>query len=82
MYDVEMAARLKQLGKPPARPAWYIAACAETQPLTFTIMDGQFRFASGKSLTLTATASGRTWEKGDQAAAILSGGALLVIDRI
>ena len=81
MYDVEMAARLKQLGKPPARPAWYIAACVETQPLRFSIMSGQFRF-EGKSLTLTATASGRTWEIGDQAAALLSGGALLVIDRI
>lgn len=31
---------------------------------------------------MTATASGRTWEKGDTAAAILSGGSLLVIDRI
>ena len=82
MYDVEMAKRLKTLGKQPARPAWYLAECVEKQPLTFSIADGNFKFTSGEGLTMTATASGRTWEKGDTAAAILSGGSLLVIDRI
>lgn len=82
MYDVEMAKRLKKLGKQPARPAWYLAECVDEQPLTFSIADGNFRFKSGEGLTMTATASGRTWEKGDTAAAILSGGSLLVIDRI
>lgn len=82
MYDTDMARRLKALGRRTARPAWYLAECTETSPLTFSIADGNFRFKSGEGLTMTATASGRTWEKGDTAAAILSGGSLLVIDRI
>lgn len=82
MYDTDMARRLKSLGKQPVRPAWYLAECVDEQPLTFSIADGTFRFKSGEGLTMTATASGRTWEKGDTAAAILSGGSLLVIDRI
>ena len=82
MYDTDMARRLKSLGKQPTRPAWYLAECVDEQPLTFSIADGNFRFKSGEGLTMTATASGRTWETGDTAAAILSGGSLLVIDRI
>ena len=82
MYDTDMARRLKSLGKQPVRPAWYLAECVDERPLTFSIADGNFRFKSGEGLTMTATASGRTWEKGDTAAAILSGGSLLVIDRI
>ena len=82
MYDVEMAKRLKKLGKPKAMPSWFEAQCVETSPLTFTVANGEARFWSGAGLTMTATASGRTWEKGDTAAAILSGGSLLVIDKI
>lgn len=82
MYDTDMARRIKALGRQTARPAWYLAECVDEQPLTFSIADGNFRFKSGEGLTMTATASGRTWGKGDTAAAILSGGSLLVIDRI
>ena len=82
MYDTDMARRVKSLGKRPVRPAWYLAEGVDEQSPTFSIADGNFRFKSGEGLTMTATASGRTWEKGDTAAAILSGGSLLVIDRI
>lgn len=82
MYDTDMARRLKALGRQTARPAWYLAECTETSPLTFSIADGNFRFKSGEGLTMTATASGRTWQIGSTAAAILSGGSLLVIDQI
>ena len=84
MYDTDMARRLKSLGKQPARPAWYEAICEQErpQPLIFSIADGNIRAEQGVNLTLTATAAALDWEKGDRAAAILSGGSLLVIDRI
>ena len=84
MYDTDMARRLKSLGKQPARPAWYEAICEQERPqaLIFSIADGNIRAEQGVNLTLTATAAALDWEKGDRAAAILSGGSLLVIDRI
>lgn len=82
MYDTDMARRLKSLGKQPVRPAWYLAECVDEQPLTFSIADGNIRAEQGVNLTLTATAAALDWEKGERAAAILSGGSLLVIDRI
>ena len=82
MYDTDMARRLKSLGKQPVRPAWYLAECVSISPLRFSIVDGQFQFESGKGLTLTRTASNVDWRTGYTAAAILSGGSLLVIDRI
>ena len=50
--------------------------------LIFSIADGNIRAEQGVNLTLTATAAALDWEKGERAAAILSGGSLLVIDRI
>ena len=82
MYDTDMAQRLKQLGKPRQRPAWYRAECVSTSPLTFSVVDGEFKFESGKGLTLTRTAPSVSWQTGYAAAALLSGGGLLVIDRI
>lgn len=84
MYDTDMARRLKSLGKQPVRPAWYEAVCEQErpQPLIFSIADGNIRAEQGVNLTLTATAAALDWEKGERAAAILSGGSLLVIDRI
>ena len=82
MYDTDMALRLKELGRPRARPAWHRAQCVSISPLRFSIVDGQFQFESGKGLTLTRTASNVDWRTGYTAAAILSGGSLLVLDRI
>lgn len=82
MYDTDMARRLKSLSKQPVRPAWYLAECVDEQPLTFSIADGNIRAEQGANLTLTATAAALDWKKGERAAAILSGGSLLVIDRI
>ena len=84
MYDTDMARRLKSLGKQPARPAWYEAVCEQERPrpLIFSAIDGNIRAEQGVNLTLTETAAALDWQKGERAAAILSGGSLLVIDRI
>ena len=82
MYDTDMARRLKELGRPRQRPAWHRAQCVSISPLTFSIVDGEFKFEAGKGLTLTRTAASVDWRTGDTAAAILSGGGLLVIDEL
>lgn len=82
MYEYALARRLKALGSARSAPAWYLAACVSTDPLTFTALDGNARFVRGEGLTLTATAAAREWRTGDKAAALLSGTGLLVIDRV
>ena len=58
--------------------------CEQTspKPLKFSVLDGEVIAEEGVNLTLTATAAARDWQKGERAAAILSGGGLLIIDRI
>ena len=88
-YETKLAeVILKQGGrrakKSPYAAAWYEAVCEQErpQPLIFSVVDGNVRAEEGVNLTLTATAAARDWQKGERAAAILSGGSLLVIDRI
>ena len=88
-YDVKLAeAILKQGGrrakKSPYAAAWYEAVCEQErpQPLIFSVVDGNVRAEEGVNLTLTATAAARDWQKGERAAAILSGGGLLILDKI
>lgn len=88
-YDVKLAeAILKQGGrrakKSPYAAAWYEAVCEQErpQPLVFSVVNGNVRAEEGVNLTLTATAAARDWRKGERAAAILSGGGLLILDRI
>ena len=58
------------------------AVCAAVSPPTFSVMDGNALFTAENGLTMTATAAAREWHSGDKAAAVLSGGSLLVIDKI
>lgn len=88
-YDVKLAeAILKQGGrrakKSPYAAAWYEAVCEQErpQPLVFSAVDGNVRAEEGVNLTLTETAAARDWERGERAAAILSGGGLLILDKI
>ena len=88
-YDVKLAeAILKQGGrrakKSPYAGAWYEAVCEQErpQPLIFSAVDGNVRAEEGVNLTLTATAAARDWQTGERAAAILSSGGLLILDRI
>ena len=88
-YETKLAeAILKQGGrraqKSPYAAAWYEAVCEQEcpKPLIFSVIDGNVRAEEGVNLTLTATAAARDWQKGERAAAILSGGGLLILDRI
>lgn len=88
-YDYKIAKAIVEQGgrrakKSPYAAAWYEAVCEQErpQPLIFSTVDGNVRAEEGVNLTLTATAAARDWERGERAAAILSGGGLLVIDRI
>lgn len=88
-YDYKIAKAIVEQGgrrakKSPYAAAWYEVVCEQErpQPLIFSTVDGNVRAEEGVNLTLTATAAARDWERGERAAAILSGGGLLVIDRI
>ena len=88
-YDVKLAeAILKQGGrrakKSPYQASWYEAVCEQErpQPLIFSAVDGNVRAEEGINLTLTATAAARDWQTGERAAAILSSGGLLILDKI
>ena len=88
-YDYKIAKAIVEQGgrraqKSPYAAAWYEAVCEQErpQPLIFSTVDGNVRAEEGVNLTLTATAAARDWERGERAAAILSGGGLLIIDRI
>lgn len=88
-YDYKIAKAIVEKGgrrakKSPYAAAWYEAVCEQERPksLVFSAVDGNIRAEEGVNLTMTATAAARDWQKGERAAAILSGGGLLIIDRI
>ncbi len=88
-YDVELAQAILTRGgtrakKSPYAAAWYEAVCeqARPQPRVVSAVDGNVRAEQGKNLTMTATAAARDWKKSERAAAILSGGGLLILDKL
>ncbi|HIY54543.1 MAG TPA: hypothetical protein H9832_11400 [Candidatus Agathobaculum merdavium] len=88
-YDVKLARAIATRGgtkapKSPYAAAWYEAVCEQERPkpLIFSVIDGNVRAEEGVNLTLTATAAARDWQKGERAAAILSGGVLLILDKL
>lgn len=88
-FDYKLAEEILKRGgtkapKSPYAAAWYEAVCEQTspKPLKFSILDSEVIAEQGVNLTLTATAAARAWQTGERAAAILSGGGLLIIDRI
>lgn len=88
-YEMKLAeAILKQGGrrakKSPYAAAWYEAVCEQEhpKPLIFSVVNGNVRAEEGVNLTLTAMAAARDWQKGERAAAILSGGGLLILDKV
>ena len=48
----------------------------------FAIADKEFKFDSSTGLIMTATAKSKTWKVGMQAAALLHGAQLLVLDAL
>ena len=88
-YDYKIAKAIVEQGgrrakKSPYAAAWYEAVCEQERPqlLIFSAVDGNIRAEEGVNLTMTATAAARDWQKGERAAAILSGGGLLILDKI
>ncbi len=88
-YDVKLARAIATRGgtkapKSPYAAAWYEAVCEQVspKPLKFSAVDGNVLAEQGVNLTLTATAAARSWQKGERAAAILSGGGLLILDKL
>lgn len=62
---------------------WYRAEVVQVTPkLIFAIADKEFKFDSSTGLIMTATAKSKTWKVGNQAAAILQGSELLVLDSL
>ena len=88
-FDYKLAEAILKRGgtkapKSPYAAAWYEAVCEQERPkpLVFSVIDGNVRAEEGINLTLTATAAPRDWQTGERAAAILSGGGLLILDKI
>lgn len=85
-YDTEFAQMLRRMTRKQPAQMWHAAKCVDDDPLTFAIADGEVMFERTREgrvgFTLTATAAGRTWKKGATAAVILSGGGLLILDKI
>ena len=62
---------------------WYRAEVVQGTPkLIFAIADKEFKFDSSTGLIMTATARAKEWKVGMQAAAILQGSELLVLDSL
>lgn len=88
-FDYKLAEAILKRGgtrakKSPYQAAWYEAVCEQERPkpLVFSVIDGNVRAEEGINLTLTATAAAWDWQTGERAAAILSGGGLLILDKI
>ena len=86
-FDYKLAEAILKRGgtrakKSPYQAAWYEAVCKATSPMTFSAVDGNIVAKQGDNLTLTELAAARDWQTGERAAAILSGGGLLILDKI
>ena len=78
-------ARLRSLIKNANRKPqpWYRAEVVQVTPkLIFAIADKEFKFDSSTGLIMTATARAKEWKVGMQAAALLHGAQLLVLDSL
>lgn len=85
-WDTEMALAIKNTSRAAlaGQPQpWYRAEVVQVTPkLIFAIADKEFKFDSSTGLIMTATAKSKTWKVGMQAAAILQGSELLVLDSL
>lgn len=85
-WDIEMALAIKNTARKAAKSlpkGWYRAEVLQVTPkLIFAIADKEFKFDSSTGLIMTATAKSKTWKVGMQAAALLHGAQLLVLDSL
>ncbi len=84
-WDTELAIAIKGVAQKAAKKlpnGWYRAEVLQVTPkLIFSVVSKEFQF-SDKYLIMTATARSKTWTVGAQAAAILKGSELLVLDSL
>ena len=85
-WDTEMALAIKNTARKAAKSlpkGWYRAAVLQVTPkLIFSVVSKEFQFSTGDGLIMTATARAKEWKVGNQAAAILQGSELLVLDSL
>lgn len=80
-WDIELAKRLRQLAKGAAASAPNTATVVQVNPLVLSAYGGEL-LLTGDALTLTKTAKERTWDINDEAAVLIGGGGMLVIDKM
>ncbi len=79
----KLAKTIKAAGRErPFAANWYRAECASLDPLKFSAVQGNIFADAETGLALTSTAASREWHVGDSAAALISGGGILIIDKI
>lgn len=85
-WDAELAIAIKGEAQKAVKKlpnGWYRAEALQVTPkLIFAIADKEFKFDSDTGLILTSTARSKTWTVGMQAAALLHGAQLLVLDSL
>lgn len=85
-WDAELALAIKGEAQKAVKKlpnGWYRAEVLQVTPrLIFAIADKEFKFDSSTGLIMTATARAKEWKVGNQAAAILQGSELLVLDSL
>ena len=85
-WDTALARVIRETSRAEANrkpQPWYRAEVVQVTPkLIFAIADKEFKFDSSTGLIMTATARAKEWKVGMQAAAILQGSELLVLDSL
>lgn len=85
-WDTALAQAIKGTSRAEANrkpQPWYRAEVVQVTPkLIFSVVSKEFQFSTGDGLIMTATAKSKTWKVGMQAAAILQGSELLVLDSL
>ncbi len=79
----ELAKRIKAANRnEPFKANWYRTECVSLNPLRFSAVQGNIFADAETGLVLTSAAASREWHTGDNAAAIISGSGMLIIDKI
>ncbi len=80
---IKLAKAIKTAGRDrPFVANWYKAECVKLEPLKFSAVQGNIFADAETGLVFTSVAASREWHTGDNAAAIISGSGMLIIDKI